>query len=59
MTVAIQKMTLEEFLAYDDGTDKLSEIIGTSEVNTPLGGLLNIGSSIRWRSLSKGKSLSK
>jgi Uma2 family endonuclease len=26
MTVAIQKMTLEEFLAYDDGTDKLYEL---------------------------------
>jgi Uma2 family endonuclease len=26
MTVAIQKMTLAEFLAYDDGTDKLYEL---------------------------------
>jgi Uma2 family endonuclease len=26
MTIAIQKMTLEEFLAYDDGTDKLYEL---------------------------------
>ena len=23
MTIAIQKMTLDEFLAYDDATDKL------------------------------------
>jgi Uma2 family endonuclease len=26
MTIASQKMTLEEFLAYDDGTDKLYEL---------------------------------
>jgi len=41
MTVAIQKMTLEEFLTYDDGTDKLYELengelidmLSESEVN--------------------------
>ena len=26
IAVALQKMTLEEFLAYDDGTDKLYEL---------------------------------
>jgi Uma2 family endonuclease len=26
MTIATQKMTLEEFLAYDDGTDHLYEL---------------------------------
>jgi hypothetical protein len=52
MTVAIHKMTLAEFLAHDDGTDKLyelenGEIIGTSGVNMQRGALLNIGLSIR------------
>ena len=26
MTITTQKMTLEEFLAYDDGTDRLYEL---------------------------------
>jgi Uma2 family endonuclease len=35
MTVAIQKMTLEEFLAYDDGTDNLYELEYGELVNMP------------------------
>lgn len=37
MTVAIQKMTLEEFLAYDDGTDKLYEeqvFVGNTKIES-------------------------
>jgi Uma2 family endonuclease len=48
MTVAIQKMTLEEFLAYDDGTDKLYELENgeliympsESEINRRIAGFL-------------------
>ena len=48
MTVAIQKMTLEEFLAYDDGTDKLYELengelidmASESEINRRIAGFL-------------------
>jgi Uma2 family endonuclease len=35
MTVAIQKMTLEEFLAYDDGTDKLYELENGALIDMP------------------------
>ena len=35
MTVAIQKMTLAEFLAYDDGTDKLYELENGELIDTP------------------------
>jgi Uma2 family endonuclease len=35
MTVAIQKMTLEEFLAYDDGTDSLYELENGELVSMP------------------------
>jgi Uma2 family endonuclease len=35
MTVAIQKMTLEEFLAYDDGTDKLYELENGELIDMP------------------------
>ena len=50
MTVALQKMTLEEFLAYDDGTDKLyqleqGELIdmpSESEINRRIAGFLFI-----------------
>ena len=48
MTVAIQKMTLEEFLTYDDGTDKLYELengelidmASESEINRRIAGFL-------------------
>jgi Uma2 family endonuclease len=42
MTIATQKMTLEEFLAYDDGTDNLSELENGELIRMP-----NIGLSIR------------
>jgi Uma2 family endonuclease len=35
MTVASQKMTLEEFLAYDDGTDKLYELEHGEPIEMP------------------------
>ncbi len=35
MTVAIQEMTLEEFLAYDDGTDKLYELENGELIEMP------------------------
>jgi Uma2 family endonuclease len=35
MTVAIQKMTLAEFLAYDDGTDKLYELENGELISMP------------------------
>jgi Uma2 family endonuclease len=35
MTVASQKMTLEEFLAYDDGTDKLYELENGELIDMP------------------------
>jgi Uma2 family endonuclease len=35
MTVAIQKMTLEEFLAYDDGTDNLYELENGELISMP------------------------
>jgi Uma2 family endonuclease len=35
MTVAIQKMTLEEFLVYDDGTDKLYELENGELIDMP------------------------
>jgi len=35
MTVAIQKMTLKEFLAYDDGTDKLYELENGELIDMP------------------------
>jgi Uma2 family endonuclease len=35
MTVAIQKMTLAEFLAYDDGTDKLYELENGELIDMP------------------------
>ena len=35
MTVAVQKMTLEEFLAYDDGTDNSYELENGELINTP------------------------
>jgi Uma2 family endonuclease len=35
MTVAIQKMTLDEFLAYDDGTDKLYELENGELIDMP------------------------
>ncbi|NJR32520.1 MAG: protein kinase [Chamaesiphon sp. CSU_1_12] len=35
MTVAIEKMTLEEFLAYDDGTDKLYELENGELIDMP------------------------
>jgi Uma2 family endonuclease len=50
MTVATQKMTLEEFLAYDDGTDYLYELENgelikmpfESEINRRIAGFLFI-----------------
>jgi Uma2 family endonuclease len=50
MTVAIEKMTLAEFLAYDDGTDKLYELENgelidmpsESEINRRIAGFLFI-----------------
>jgi Uma2 family endonuclease len=50
MTVATQKMTLEEFLAYDDGTDNLYELENgelikmpfESEINRRIAGFLFI-----------------
>jgi Uma2 family endonuclease len=41
MTVAIQKMTLEEFLAYDDGTDNLYELENGSLISMPAESDLN------------------
>ena len=35
MTVATQKMTLEEFLTYDDGTDKLYELENGELIDMP------------------------
>ncbi len=35
MTVAVQKMTLAEFLAYDDGTDKLYELENGELIDMP------------------------
>ena len=35
MTVATQKMTLEQFLAYDDGTDNLYELENGELINMP------------------------
>jgi Uma2 family endonuclease len=35
MTVAIQKMTLEEFLAYDDGTENLYELENGELISMP------------------------
>ncbi len=35
MTVAIEKMTLEEFLAYDDGTDKIYELENGELIDMP------------------------
>jgi Uma2 family endonuclease len=35
MTVAIQKMTLAEFLAYDDGTDRLYELENGELIDMP------------------------
>jgi Uma2 family endonuclease len=35
MTIATQKMTLEEFLAYDDGTDYLYELENGELINMP------------------------
>jgi Uma2 family endonuclease len=35
MTVEIEKMTLEKFLAYDDGTDKLYELENGELINMP------------------------
>ncbi|WP_373543076.1 Uma2 family endonuclease [Chamaesiphon sp.] len=35
MTVAVQKMTLTEFLAYDDGTDKLYELDNGELIDMP------------------------
>ena len=35
MTIAIEKMTLAEFLAYDDGTDKLSELENGELIDMP------------------------
>ncbi len=35
MTVAIEKMTLAEFLAYDDGTDKLYELENGKLIDMP------------------------
>ncbi len=35
MTVAIEKMTLAEFLAYDDGTDKLYELENGELIDMP------------------------
>jgi Uma2 family endonuclease len=41
MTVAIQKMTLEEFLAYDDGTDNLYELERGKLISVPLESEIN------------------
>ena len=41
MTVAIQKMTLEEFLAYDDGTDYMYELERGELVSMPLESEIN------------------
>ncbi len=41
MTVAIEKMTLEEFLAYDDGTDKLYELEQGELIDMPSESELN------------------
>jgi Uma2 family endonuclease len=41
MTVAIKKMTLEEFLAYDDGTDKLYELENGELIDMPSEGEIN------------------
>jgi Uma2 family endonuclease len=35
MTIATQKMTLQEFLAYDDGTDNLYELENGELISTP------------------------
>ena len=35
MTVAVQKMTLAEFLAYNDGTDKLYELENGELIDMP------------------------
>jgi Uma2 family endonuclease len=35
MTIATQKMTLEEFLAYDDGTDNLYELENGELISMP------------------------
>jgi Uma2 family endonuclease len=35
MTITTQKMTLEEFLAYDDGTDNLYELENGKLVSMP------------------------
>ena len=41
MTIATLKMTLEEFLAYDDGTDRLYELENGSLVDVPVEGEIN------------------
>jgi Uma2 family endonuclease len=41
MTVATQKMTLEEFLAYDDGTDNLYELENGELINMPFESEIN------------------
>jgi Uma2 family endonuclease len=41
MTIATQKMTLEEFLAYDDGTDYLYELENGELINMPFESEIN------------------
>ena len=41
MTVATQKMTLSEFLAYDDGTDNLYELENGELINMPFESEIN------------------
>ena len=41
MTVATQKMTLEEFLAYDDGTDNLYELERGELISMPFESEIN------------------
>ena len=41
MTIATQKMTLAEFLAYDDGTDRLYELEYGSLINVPVESEIN------------------
>jgi Uma2 family endonuclease len=41
MTIATQKMTLEEFLAYDDGTDRLYELENGELIEMPFESEIN------------------
>jgi Uma2 family endonuclease len=41
MTIASQRMTLEEYLKYDDGTERFYELVNGELVETPPGSELN------------------